>query len=110
MLALLGDREFINKDKGIKINFFEKETRPCIPKGPVKLALRTGAKIIPGFVIRDKRNHHTIIFKEPIEISRTGDEKEDSRRTMENFFAVFEEIVKKYPSQWFVFYPLWEEI
>ncbi len=110
ILAVLGDREFNRLKKGIKINFCGRETRPCIPKGAAKLAIKTGAKIIPAFVVREKNNRLRLVFKEPLEVNYNGNEEEDVRRIMEDFFAIFEKMLKKNPAQWFIFHPLWEEI
>lgn len=110
ILALLGDREFNRVEMGIKINFCGKETRACIPKGAAKFALKTGVKIVPCFVFRGQAHHSKLVFSQPLEIAPGGNEEKDIQKIMEDFFAIFENFVKQYPSQWFVFYPLWEEI
>ena len=109
ILALLGDREFNNVAMGIKINFCGRETRNIIPIGAAKLALKTGAKIIPTFVVRCKNNRSKLIFNQPVNIVNTGNREKDVRKIMEDFFAVFEKFVRKYPSQWFIFTPIWEK-
>ena len=109
ILAVLGDREF-NNAAGIKTIFCGRETRSVIPVGAAKLALKTGAKIIPVFVIRCKNNRSKMIFTPPLDIADTGDREKDVRKIMEDFFTIFEKFLKEYPSQWFIFSPLWEEI
>ena len=109
ILALLGDRNFNYSEKGLKINFCDQETRGCIPKGAAKLALKTEAKIIPTFVVRGENNRSKLIFNEPLEMVNSGDKEKDIKKIMEDFFAVFEKFLKKYPAQWFSFRPLWED-
>jgi len=109
ILALVGDRDFNHSDTGLKINFCEEETMHSIPKGAAKLALKTGAKIIPGFIVREKNNRSRLIFNKPLEIVESGDSEKDIKKIMEDFFAVFEKFLRKYPTQWFLFRPLWRE-
>ncbi len=103
MLALLGDRDFTNH--GIHVKFFGRDS--LIPKGPAALSLRTGASIVPTFIIRLPDDTFQFIFEKPIFYSATGDSDSDVQRIIESCIKVIEEYVKRYPSQWFMFRRFW---
>ncbi|MCM8782750.1 MAG: lysophospholipid acyltransferase family protein, partial [Candidatus Omnitrophica bacterium] len=48
LLAILGDKDFTNG--GVVVKFFGRDT--ILPKGPAVFSLKTGAVIVPGFLIR----------------------------------------------------------
>ena len=104
-LALLGDRDF--SENGIRINFFGRPTK--IPKGPAMFSLKTGAMLLPVFMIREKGDRFRLVFKEPI-IAR---EAEHGHRGIEalvsKYLTVIEDYVRRYPTQWFMFREVWNE-
>ncbi len=103
VLALLGDRDFTNH--GIRVKFFGRDT--SIPKGPAVLSLRTGALIVPTFIIRTPDDTFQFTFEKPISYNTTDDFEDDVRRIIESYLKVIEEHVRKYPSQWFMFRRFW---
>lgn len=102
-LALLGDRDFLNH--GLKMKFFGKDS--LIPKGPAALSLRTGAFIVPTFLIRLPDDTFELTFERPIAYSTTGDTDEDTRLILKKCIEVMERYIKKYPSQWYMFRNFW---
>ena len=106
LLAIVGDRDFTNH--GIKIAFFGQPT--VFPKGPAVFSLRTGAAIIPTFVIRTENDAFKIIFEEPLEIKPTGNEAEDIKAIMQSYIAVIEKYVRSFPDQWCAFKKVWENV
>ena len=103
VLALLGDRDFSNH--GIRVNFFGKDS--SIPKGPAILSLRTGASIVPAFIIRLPDDTFQFTFEKPIPYNTTDGFEDDVRRITESYVKVIEEYVRRYPSQWFMFRRFW---
>lgn len=103
VLALLGDRDF--SSHGIPVKFFERDS--SIPKGPAVLSLRTGASIIPTFIIRLPDDTFQFTFEKPISYNTTDNFEDDVRRIIESYLKVIEEHVRKYPSQWFMFRRFW---
>lgn len=103
ILALLGDRDFTNH--GIHVKFFDRDS--LIPKGPATLSLRTGASIVPTFIVRLPDDTFQFIFEKPILYSASGNSDEDVQRIIESCIKVIEEYVKRYPSQWFMFRRFW---
>ncbi len=99
LVALLGDRDFGNNGRRMP---FLGETK-VLPRGPAILALRTGASIVPAFVIRQDDDTHVIEFLEPIRDS--GDEQE----IMSDYVKVIEKKIRRYPTQWLLFREFWKE-
>jgi len=62
LVALVADRDFASGGKKMPFLGLEK----IIPRGPAALSTRTGAPIIPGFVIRQPDNTHILEFLKPI--------------------------------------------
>jgi lauroyl/myristoyl acyltransferase len=99
LVALVGDRDFNNG--GRRLDFLG--ASKIFPRGPAAFALRTGAAIIPGFVIRHKKDKLVLEFAEPIE----GLESEEE--IMSRYARVIEEKVRQYPAQWLLFREFWKE-
>ncbi len=99
ILALLGDRDFTNE--GVEVEFFG--ARVALPKGPASLSLKTGAPIMPGFLIREDKGHFRLILEEPIEYKPTGDMDKDVSCLTREIAKVMERHIAKYPTQWYMF-------
>ena len=59
LLALLGDRNF--SSTGLMAEFFGKPA--LMPKGPAALALRTGATVLPTYMVREEDDTFRLIFE-----------------------------------------------
>jgi KDO2-lipid IV(A) lauroyltransferase len=105
-LALVGDRDYF--DNGIKVNFFGRPT--FLPRGPAVLSRRCGSPIVPVFMIRNGNDTFTFKFYEPIGQQSTKEEHRDLVATTEGIARVLENIIKEYPTQWYVFRRFWERI
>lgn len=103
LLALAGDRDFTGK--GLIMDFFGK---PAIfPEGPAALSLKTGASIVPGFMLRNPDDTFTLRIEKPIEFSSTGKKDEDMKQLMEKYVKIFEQYIRRYPDQWYMFRRFW---
>lgn len=103
LLALLGDRNF--SSTGIMMDFFNKPA--LMPKGPPALSIRTGAAIVPTYVIREKDDSFTMIFEKPICPAAGTDEDTAERDLMKQYLASIENMIRQYPGQWYVFREFW---
>ncbi|PIP21148.1 MAG: hypothetical protein COX40_00945 [Candidatus Omnitrophica bacterium CG23_combo_of_CG06-09_8_20_14_all_40_11] len=104
VLALAGDRDF--SEKGIVLDFFGRAT--IFPQGPAALALKTGATIIPGFMLRNKDDSFTLKFEKPLNFISTGDKNTDLIELTAHYKNIFEGYILKYPDQWYVFRRFWK--
>lgn len=64
---------------------------------PMSLALKTGARIVPTFVIRHPDETHTVVLEKPIEVSGDGTRDSVIKRHVESFAKLFAGFVKRYP-------------
>jgi KDO2-lipid IV(A) lauroyltransferase len=101
-VALVADRDFSHK--GISVNFLGK--RMLVPKGPALFSLKTGAPIIPMFLIRNEDRTFTMICSEPIypPVQNLDQAEEDMvLDLMRRYLSVIEQKIRQYPSQWLLF-------
>lgn len=103
-VALMGDRD-ISGPKML-LPFFGEET--WLPTGPVEVALRTGAAIVPSFSVRRGRYVIEAWAQEPIEIERTADLQADVKTAMLAYIKRLEAFLHQEPDSWGVFERIWD--
>jgi KDO2-lipid IV(A) lauroyltransferase len=104
IVALLGDRPY--GEEGLEVEFFGRAT--ILPTGPARLALISGAELIPWFVVRRSDDSFMIAFEPPIPRPASGSPRERARAMTQAFARVLETYVRENPSQWLTFYPVWD--
>ena len=100
MLALLGDRDF--SGNGIKLDMFSREA--YFPRGIAFFARKTGAPIIPIFLIRKDKKFYHLVCEKPIIYDK---EQQDEISIIRKCNLVLEKYIKKYPQQWYMFQRRW---
>ena len=105
IVAMQGDRDFDNT--GIPVPFFGREA--YFPRGPIRVAMATGAVVLPAFIVSVPGGRYRVIIEEPILIDAAGDRDAALRRNIARYVAVLERYVGKYPEQWYCFYPFWDD-
>ena len=93
------------RSEGIWADFFGKKA-PTTP-GLAVLAMKTGAPVLPVFMVRDEFQGHRLIIKEPLELIRTGDIKRDVEANTQLFNRTLESMIRQYPDQWFWVHRRW---
>lgn len=101
-IALVSDRDV--KGTGLKLPFFGERMR--VPSGHAKLALRTGAWILPGVGYRERDWRITIEIRAPIIPDPVHDTEESLTQRCLN---VLEEFIRERPNQWLSFFDLWSD-
>ncbi len=105
VVAMQGDRDFDNT--GVAVPFFG---RPAyFPRGPLRVAMATGAAVLPAFIARVPDGRYRAIIEEPLEIDRSADRGAALARNLSRYVAVLERYVSAYPEQWYCFYPFWDD-
>ncbi len=94
------------RSEGIWVDFFGKKA-PTTPSLAV-LAMKTGAPVLPVFMVRDGFQRHRLLIKEPLELIRTGDIKRDVEANTRLFNLTLESMIRQYPDQWFWVHRRWE--
>lgn len=95
-----------HKRRGIKADFFGKETR--MAAGPAVISLRTGVKLLPMFIVREKKSRYTLYIEDPIEFTPTEDREKDVEALTQLRTGVLERYVRKYPGQWLWLHSHWK--
>jgi KDO2-lipid IV(A) lauroyltransferase len=74
-----------------------------------KLALRTGAPVLPVFAPWDKeRKKFLLLIDEPVAFALSGDEVQDVRALTQAYTSVVEKYVRRYPDQWLWIHRRWK--
>ncbi len=105
LVVLVGDRNF--SGQGLKMDFFGKKA--VVPKGPAVFSIKSGAPIIPTFMIREKNDKFKLIFEPALSCKPMGNLDLDTKTITREALKALEKYIGRYPSQWFMAADLWEE-
>jgi lauroyl/myristoyl acyltransferase len=98
-IALLADRDYSDHQEATRLC----GAPACMPRGASWLAARTGAVVLPGFVLRNEDNTFLMKMYPPI-IPVAGMKQE---AIQERINAALEDAIGAYPHQWFMFQSVW---
>jgi len=105
-LGILVDLNTLDRE-GIFVDFFGVPASTTFMLA--KLALRTGADVLPVFAPWDKQRRRFLLkIDAPLNFERTGNEAEDLRRLTQSFTSVVENYVRRYPDQWLWIHRRWK--
>lgn len=93
---------------GVVVDFFGIPSQTHIT-APL-LARRTGASIIPVFIIRKGPGRYRIEINEPLRLICTDDETSDLRKNTRKLNQIFEDYIRRYPHHWFWLHKRWKDI
>lgn len=102
LVAILADRDFGNR--GLIMDFFGHQT--IIPKGAAFFSMKTGAPIVPVFVLRTGFDHFEINVYPPLEPPHLPGGKITDRAArdyIQQYLTIIEDEIRKNPSQWLLF-------
>jgi KDO2-lipid IV(A) lauroyltransferase len=94
------------RSEGIWADFFGRKA-PTTPSLAV-LAMKTGAPVLPVFMLRNGFQKHRLLIKEPLGLIHTGDIKKDVETNTQLFNHTLESMIRQYPDQWFWVHRRWE--
>lgn len=104
LIAILADVD--TRTRGIFVDFFG---RPAYtPYSPVALALKTGAAILPTFIIRQPDDSHRAIVESPLRLHRSEAKAEELLVNTQRFTKVIESYIRRYPEQWIWIHERWK--
>jgi Kdo2-lipid IVA lauroyltransferase/acyltransferase len=93
--------------EGVFVDFFG--TPACTTTGIARVALQTGAAVVPGYAYWDEgMRKYRLRFEPPVELVRTGHTERDVVANTQKFAKVIEEIVRKHPEQWVWIHARWK--
>ena len=83
---------------GVFVDFFGRKAATAT--GPVVLAQRTKAVILPCFIIRQKDDTHKIIFESPLNLEQGRSSQETVIINIQRLTNIIESYIRKYPAEW----------
>jgi Kdo2-lipid IVA lauroyltransferase/acyltransferase len=93
--------------QGVFVNFFG--IPACTASGVARIALRTGAAVVPGFTIWDSGlRRYRLRFDPALNLIRTGNDESDIVANTQMFTKVIEDYVRRYPDQWLWVHRRWK--
>jgi lauroyl/myristoyl acyltransferase len=104
VVCLMGDRDI--KGPKARLPFFGEET--LVPTGPIEMALRSGATLIPSHSRRTGADRIEAYLDPPMELERTGDTERDVLTNTRAFLAWAETKIREHPDQWVVLESIWD--
>lgn len=104
-IGILADQNTM-PEEAVFVEFFGKAASATT--GIARLALHTGAAVVPGYAVWDDRlGKYRLRFEPPVELVRTGDAERDILENTQSFTRVLETIIRKYPEQWVWLHGRW---
>ncbi len=104
IVAFLGDQRE-KRSRGVFVDFFG--TKVPTNKGIAMMGMKTGAPVIPCYLVRQGFLRYTLICNEPLSMERKGDMQELISANTRKINAFLESIILKKPEEWFWVHRRW---
>jgi KDO2-lipid IV(A) lauroyltransferase len=106
IVGILADQNTL-PEEGVFVHFFGKMA--CTTTGIARLALHTGAAVVPGYAYWDvSGGKYKLRFDPPVELVETGDTERDVTENTQRFAKVIEDVIRKIPEQWVWVHARWK--
>ena len=93
--------------QGLFVPFFG--VQACTASGLARVALKTGAAVLPGFLLwEESERQYVLHFYPELALADTGDPEADTADNTARFTAVLEDAIRRYPSQWLWMHRRWK--
>jgi KDO2-lipid IV(A) lauroyltransferase len=96
-VAVLND-QYTRRSRGVFVPFLG--VRASTSLGLAVLALRSGAPVVPVYVVRVGPDHHRMVIRPPLETPDTGDRRKDAEILTTRANEALGEIIRAHPEQW----------
>ena len=104
-VGILADHN-TSPEEGVFVNFFG--IPASTTTGVARIALRTDAAVLPGYLCWDENlRKYRLRFEPTVELARTGDEQKDILENTQRFTRVVEEYARAHPDQWLWVHKRW---
>ncbi|MFZ1984074.1 MAG: lysophospholipid acyltransferase family protein [Desulfatitalea sp.] len=103
-VAMLMDQN-VDWYEGVFVDFFNR--RACTNTGMALLALKSGAPVVPAFMIRTPTGFHAA-FGPELPLLQTGDPTKDVELNTAQYNRVIELYARRFPDQWFWVHQRWK--
>lgn len=106
-VGILMDQNTLRDDSSVFVDFFGVPASTTV--GLARIALRTDAAVVPGFVLWDEeRGRYRLRFDPAVPLARSGETERDVVENTVRFTKVIEDCVRRYPEQWFWIHRRWK--
>jgi KDO2-lipid IV(A) lauroyltransferase len=93
--------------QGVFVNFFGKQA--CAASGVARVALKTGAAVLPGFMVwEEAEGRYVLHFGPQLTFERTADEEADIVAATQLCTSIIETWIRRYPDQWLWIHRRWK--
>jgi KDO2-lipid IV(A) lauroyltransferase len=93
--------------QGVFVPFFG--VLACTASGLARVALRTGAAVLPGFLVWEAaEGKYVLHFGPEFALAETGDDERDVLENTARFTSAIEVFVRRYPEQWLWVHRRWK--
>lgn len=94
------------REEGVFVDFFGLPA--CTTAGVATLALRTGAVVLPGYILwDDEKKIHRLCFEPLVETINTGNQKDDIVTNTARYTKRLESVIRRHPEQWLWIHRRW---
>ena len=105
ILGILMDQD--SSVRGVFVPFFDRPAHT--PAGPVMLAMKTGAPILPMAIHRQRDETYLVTVKPPLDMRYTGDREKDLLSNTAACTRALESFIRQEPSQWVWMHNRWRK-
>jgi len=91
---------------GMFVEFFGRQA--STPLGAVRFARKTGCPIILGFCLRQQDGTYHLEMPGPVRVRADLPPAEAEREALSRMTSLLEEVVHRYPEQWFWMHRRWK--
>ncbi|MGH9785790.1 MAG: lysophospholipid acyltransferase family protein [Terriglobia bacterium] len=105
-VGILADQN-TSLEEGVFVNFFG--IPASMTGGIARVALHTGAAVVPAFCVWDApTRRYRIQFEPPLEFTLTANREDDIRAATQQMASVIETYIRRYPDQWLWIHRRWK--
>lgn len=105
VVCLLSDR-VVGPSRGIEVEFFGERTK--LPAGPVTVAVRSGARVVPSAIYFGPRpDDHHIVFRPPLQLDDSAGIRVAVTKGTQELAGELERLIRRAPEQWHMLQPNW---
>jgi KDO2-lipid IV(A) lauroyltransferase len=104
MIAMLGDQRE-KRSRGVYVEFFGEKVPTT--KGISMIAMKTGAPVVPVYLVREGFLRYRLVCSSPIKIERGRDIEGSVIENTRRVNSFLESLIVKYPDEWFWLHRRW---
>ena len=86
--------------KKVRSRHFSLDNVSPSPRGPISLALRSGAPLVPMYLVRNYQGRLNLIIEPELEIVRNGNLAKNIEENTKRVVQHVEKLIRQYPDQW----------